>query len=94
MTDAPTKLDKLKAKKAELEAQIRSMHARETAKQRKADARRKIELGGLVLKAGLGQHDKGELLGGLLALASQLGSDANAKAAYKRAGDAALAGKK
>lgn len=39
--------------------------ALEKLKKRKADTRRKIELGGLIIKVGLNAFDKSTLLGGL-----------------------------
>lgn len=60
--------------------------------ERKARTRRLIELGGLVELAGLGERDKGALLGALLALAKT--SDAERWAGWKAAGDAALAQRK
>lgn len=38
----------------------------EKLKKRKADTRRKIELGGLVIKAGMGEFDKAVVLGALI----------------------------
>ena len=40
--------------------------ALEKLKKRKADTRRKIELGGLVIKAGMGDFDKAVVLGALI----------------------------
>lgn len=40
--------------------------ALEKLKKRKADTRRKIELGGLVIKAGMGEFDKAVVLGALI----------------------------
>lgn len=57
--------------------------------ERKARTRRLIELGGLVELAGLGERDKGALLGALLALAKT--SDAERWAGWKQAGDGKLA---
>ncbi|MBN5929498.1 conjugal transfer protein TraD [Legionella pneumophila serogroup 1] len=44
-------------------------------KQRKADTRRKIELGGLVIKSGMGGYDKATILGALDYALSLMGQD-------------------
>ncbi|MCW5589119.1 MAG: conjugal transfer protein TraD [Legionellales bacterium] len=41
-------------------------------KQRKLDTRRKIELGGLIIKAGLAEYPKAIILGGLYYLLKEL----------------------
>lgn len=46
-------------------------------KQRKADTRRKIELGGLVIKSGMGGYDKATILGALVYALSLIGQDKN-----------------
>ncbi|MFO9453194.1 conjugal transfer protein TraD [Legionella pneumophila serogroup 1] len=46
-------------------------------KQRKADTRRKIELGGLVIKSGMGGYDKATILGALDYALSLIGQDKN-----------------
>lgn len=66
------RLKQLKAKAAQIAARER---ASQREKERKADAQRKIQLGGLVVLAGLADLDKGVLLGGLLAIADQLKGD-------------------
>ncbi len=63
------RLKQLKAKAAQIAARERAS-LRE--KERKADAQRKIQFGGLVVLAGLADLDKGVLLGGLIAMAEQL----------------------
>jgi len=63
------RLKQLKAKAAQIAARER---ASQREKERKADAQRKIQLGGLVVLAGLADLDKGVLLGGLIAMADQL----------------------
>ena len=60
------RLKQLKAKAAQIAARER---ASQREKERKADAQRKIQLGGLV---GLADLDKGVLLGGLIAMSDQL----------------------
>ena len=66
------RLKQLKAKAAQIAARER---ASQREKERKADAQRKIQLGGLVVLARLADLDKGVLLGGLLAIADQLKGD-------------------
>lgn len=55
---------------------------------RKADTRHKIELGGLVIKAGLGDEDKAVILGALMEAARSLQNDhsGTARKRLKRAG--------
>lgn len=61
---------------------------------RKQDTRCKIELGGLVVKAGLGAEPKAVVLGALaLAAAALQGQDANAnRARFTAEGEAAFKG--
>ncbi|HAU1410433.1 TPA: conjugal transfer protein TraD [Legionella pneumophila] len=44
-------------------------------KKRKADTRRKIELGGLVIKSGMGRYDKATILGALDYTINLIGQD-------------------
>lgn len=61
---------------------------------RKQDTRSKIELGGLVIKAGLSNEPKAIVLGALLLAAATLkGQDANAnRARFAAEGEAAFKG--
>jgi len=63
---------------------------------RKKDTRHKIELGGLVMKAGLGDEEKSVVLGALMLASNALfGSNAQAtRERFKAAGDAAFSVKK
>lgn len=83
-----------KEKAAELAKQknalLAKVRAREAGEKRKAENRRKFELGGLVQLAGLTDADKGALLGGLLGLAKAM-QDPEKAAEWKRRGDALLA---
>ncbi len=65
---------------------------RTIADERKADTRNKIQLGGLVIKAGLGDKDTAVLLGAFLEAAEALsGPDATAiERRFRRRGDAAF----
>ena len=56
------KLEKLLEKREQLNAEIQKARARETAKKRKEDTRRKILLGALVIE----MMDKGELDDGVI----------------------------
>ena len=56
------KLEKLLQKREQLNAEIQKARARETAKKRKEDTRRKILLGALVIE----MMDKGELDDGVI----------------------------
>jgi hypothetical protein len=55
---------------------------------RKADAYRKIQLGGLVIKSGLSTHDPAVILGALVEALQQLHADPSRAARYKALGDA------
>lgn len=49
MSDTSARLDALKKKKAQIDAQIRAIAARDAVARRRADTRRKIIIGSLVL---------------------------------------------
>ncbi|MGE0854137.1 MAG: conjugal transfer protein TraD [Hyphomicrobiaceae bacterium] len=57
---------------------------------RKADTYRKIQLGGLVIKSGMAEHEPAVILGALIEALQQLQSDANHAARYKALGDASF----
>ena len=59
---------------------------------RKADTRRKIELGGLVIKAGIDELDRVALLGALL-LAAEIIQSGDGLLRARKLGASALAGK-
>ena len=61
-------LGKLRARRHRMEAE----RARTVAQSRKEDARHKIQLGGLIIKAGLGDEDTLILYGALVELADAL----------------------
>ncbi|HFJ9785724.1 TPA: conjugal transfer protein TraD [Stenotrophomonas maltophilia] len=71
-----------------LAARLRRLQTQEAAAKRRADAHRKIKLGGIVIVAGLGETDPA-LLAGLLA-AAKPALDDPAKAENLRARGAAL----
>ena len=66
--------------------------ARARSDARKRDARHKIQLGGLIVKAGIDQEDSSVILGALvLAAAALQGSDAaTVRMRFKTAGDRAF----
>ena len=94
--------DKIKADIERMAERLAKAQAREALKanrdkakqadaKRRADARAKIVMGGLVLKAGFpAEMDKGALLGGLLDLAKRMNTDPAAFEQFKRAGDKAM----
>lgn len=55
MKDAQSKKAKLLAQREKLDAEIKALEAKERAQKRKDDTRRKIILGGLVMKAAEGE---------------------------------------
>lgn len=67
MADAQSKKAKLLAQREKLDAEIKAIEARERAQKRKDDTRRKIILGGLVMKAAEGEPN---IMGWLKTLAS------------------------
>ena len=58
--------------------------------QRKADTRRKIEFGGLVIKAGMGEYSKDVILGALIDAAESLQKDQGAELLFESKGQAAF----
>ena len=67
--DPAQKLAEREKKLAELQTKLSRERASIAEQKRKLDTRNKIELGGLVLKAGLAEWDRATLLGGLMAIA-------------------------
>jgi hypothetical protein len=67
MKDAHSKKAKLLAQREKLDAEIKALEAKERAQKRKDDTRRKIILGGLVMKAAEGEPN---IMGWLKTLAS------------------------
>lgn len=68
---------------------LNSQRKRISQKSRAEDARKKIELGGLVIKSGLGEEDKNIILGILMEGIENLHSENNLsfKKRYKEKGD-------
>ncbi len=65
---------------------------RDKIKRRKAETRRKIELGGLMVKAELDDLSKDILLGALIHLKKEIDNDPTAKTLYQSLGEAAFMG--
>ncbi len=55
---------------------VERARAQESLKARRLDTRQKIELGGLIVKAGMREQDKAALYGGLVELADKLNDPA------------------
>jgi len=66
--------------------------ALDTIKARKAETRRKIEFGGLVVKAKLDGFSKDVILGALMSAKEAIEGEAGAKALYQSKGQAAFMG--
>ena len=81
-------------KKIKKQQQIISRSANSLAlqklKKRKAETRRKIELGGLVVKAGMDGYSKSTILGGLLHLLPIIQSDKHFQEILEAKGEAAF----
>ncbi len=63
---------------------------KEKIKERKQETRRKIELGGLVVKAQMDHLPKSVILGALLTANFELENDVNTYDLYKKKGDASF----
>jgi hypothetical protein len=57
---------------------------------RKADTYRKIQLGGLVIKSGMGDQPPAVILGALIEALQQMQADPSRAARYKALGDASF----
>ena len=66
--------------------------ALEKIKKRKADTRRKIELGGLVIKAGMDRYPKNVILGALLSAFEELGQGQAIERMYAQKGGSMFSG--
>ena len=80
------KIVKTEQKLARLERQL----ALDKLKSRKADTRRKIEFGGLVIKAKMDLHSKDVILGALLDAREQIERETGSKALFQSKGHAAF----
>lgn len=84
----PEAIKKQQQKVARLERHL----AREKIKQRKRDTRRKIELGGLVIKANMDKFSKAVVLGALIDAFENLQQSEAAKTLLQSKGEAAFMG--
>ena len=71
-------------------ARLERNKALQKIKQRKQDTRRKIELGGLVIKANLHGHSKATILGALLDIKEQLNTNKDVKRLFELKGEKAF----
>lgn len=69
-------------------ARLERCLAREKLKNRKADTRRKIQFGGLVIKAGMDEYPKDIILGALIKARQEIERDGSARALLKSIGQA------
>ena len=78
-----------------IEKQQQQVHRMEASlaklklKERKADTRRKIQLGGLVIKANIADEAAAVILGILIDAAQEMGANEQLKENYRASGDAA-----
>ena len=73
-------------------ARLERTLALQKMKQRKQDTRRKIEFGGLVIKAKMDKYSKSIILGALIEAVENLKSDTNYKILLQTKGEAAFMG--
>lgn len=73
-------------KKTQTIAQLERKMAIEKIKDRKKQTRRKIELGGLVIKAEMDEFPKDIILGALISVRKEIEKDSNAKSLFQSIG--------
>ena len=81
--------EKLKAAEQRL-ARLERNKAMQSIKKRKQDTRRKIELGGLVIKSELSQYNKDVILGALIDAVNQLSDNPDLKRLWQLKGQQAF----
>ena len=79
-------------KKSQSIARLEKNLSLQKLKARKADTRRKIEFGGLVIKAGMDKHSKAVILGALIDALDNLENDKHYKKLCKMKGERAFMG--
>jgi hypothetical protein len=84
-----TMLEQLEKEK-QMIARCEKSLAMEKLKQRRADTRRKIELGGLVIKSGLSTYNKSVILGALIYSLQLIKRDANFNTIFQSIGEKLL----
>lgn len=77
-------------KQEQLVARYENKLAYEKLKQRKLDTRRKIELGGLVIKSGMNEYDKAIILGALIHAVQSLEREPHVQQLFQSLGEAAF----
>ncbi len=83
--------EKVKRKSQEI-ARLERKLSLEKIKRRKAETRKKIELGGLVIKAKMGKLSKAVILGALISAEEEISRDPSTKTLYQLKGKAAFLG--
>ena len=84
-------LDEIKMQQ-QIVARLERRLALQKIKKRKAETRRKIELGGLVVKAQMDQYSKAIILGALLDALENLKRDKTYQTVYRSKGEAEFMG--
>lgn len=79
-------LDTIKKTKQRI-ARLEKSQAMEKIKQRRADTRRKIEFGGLVVKSGMDSYNKSIILGALAHALKSIEEDESYKTLFESIGD-------
>jgi hypothetical protein len=93
LDEVTTNLSDAKIKKqTQLVAKLERQLALLKLKERKQDTRRKIELGGLVVKAKMDRFPKAMILGALIDALEQIESNDGAAALFQSKGEAAFMG--
>lgn len=77
-------------KKTQIIARLERKLLIDKVKERKKQTRRKIELGGLVIKAEMDQFPKNIILGALINARKEIQNDMNIKSVFKSIGNAAF----
>lgn len=90
VTNPEEKLEHLIDKKAKLERRINEERSRLSQANRKKRTQKLIQIGGLAEIAGLGNFDKGAMLGALLEIAARIKKHPDLAYAWKQVGDLTL----
>lgn len=77
-------------KEQQIIARCEKSLALEKLKKRRSDTRRKIELGGLVIKSGISIYEKSIILGGLIYISIFIKNDPDLVSSFKTLGDNAF----
>lgn len=90
VTNSEEKLEQLIDKKAKIERRINEEKSRLSQANRKKRTQKLIQIGGLAEIAGLGNLDKGVMLGALLEIAARIKRNPDQAHAWKQVGDFTL----